>query len=352
MDRRPRNFASIEAGRGIAALLVVTFHATAIFALPEYWNMHIFGGLFSFGYAGVEFFFVLSGFIIAHVHGRDIGHPERCREYVRRRLVRVYPTYWVVLAGLMVVTLLPLGLGVKVTDPAIYIRAILLIGPNSEPQWVATAWTLFHELVFYAVFALAILSRRLGLAAALLWLVAIAAGAAGFTGLPAYVMSPINLLFGLGMIAGRLAYPRYTRWPWLWVAVGTIGYLAIGLDSVFRAQDSTIIRNLLFGFASAVGMTGIVAVERLRPLAVPALMLELGAASYSIYLTHFPLLSILAKAVNIGNIRHLVPPELMFVILFVVAVAGGLVFHRLVEQPLRRAVDRWSRQKWPAPAAV
>ncbi len=63
-------------------------------------------GLFAFGHAGVDFFFVLSGFIILHVHAGDIGRPVRLGHYLQRRFTRVYPFYWVV----FLLALLAMGL--------------------------------------------------------------------------------------------------------------------------------------------------------------------------------------------------------------------------------------------------
>ncbi len=51
---------------------------------------------FGFGHAGVDFFFVLSGFIIMHAHTADIGKPERLYRYLWRRATRIYPIYWIV----------------------------------------------------------------------------------------------------------------------------------------------------------------------------------------------------------------------------------------------------------------
>ncbi len=51
--------------RGIAALLIVVYHASSFVALPGTYNVSLLGGLFSAGHLGVDIFFVLSGFIIA-----------------------------------------------------------------------------------------------------------------------------------------------------------------------------------------------------------------------------------------------------------------------------------------------
>jgi len=63
--------------RGVAALTVVLYHATRGLSLPQYLGYIPFGNSLGFGHAGVDFFFVLSGFIIMHAHTADIGRPER-----------------------------------------------------------------------------------------------------------------------------------------------------------------------------------------------------------------------------------------------------------------------------------
>ncbi|MFX8653275.1 acyltransferase family protein, partial [Acinetobacter baumannii] len=57
-----------------------------------------FSSIFLWGRWGVCFFFVLSGFIIAHVHWKDLGSPDRVSGFLWRRLVRIFPTYWLALA--------------------------------------------------------------------------------------------------------------------------------------------------------------------------------------------------------------------------------------------------------------
>jgi len=61
--------------------------------------------VFQFGHAGVDLFFVISGFIILFVHYDDIGRPERLGRYVGRRLSRILPTYWVALVLIVVLSL-------------------------------------------------------------------------------------------------------------------------------------------------------------------------------------------------------------------------------------------------------
>ena len=94
----------IQAARGIAALLVVAYHAERALSLPQYVGRMPLDGITGFGHAGVDFFFVLSGFIILTVHGVDLGQPGRFRRYAARRVCRIYPPYWIVTALVLMLT--------------------------------------------------------------------------------------------------------------------------------------------------------------------------------------------------------------------------------------------------------
>lgn len=340
-----RQYQSLQAGRGIAALLVVLFHASgSIFPAPKYWNVELFGRFFNFGYAGVEFFFVLSGFIIIHAHAADIGRPERLRRYIGRRFVRIYPVYWIALAG-VVASIAILKLGPLPAGP-ILLWSTLLAGPTNDPSVLPVAWTLYHELVFYAVFALWIVSPRLGLAVAVVWGIGIlgglvedvdtTVGVADGGNNTLYWLSPLNFLFLFGIAARQAALWDGWRWPGLWAAAGAALFIATGMENIYFPFLPDMTRTLVYGAAAALAIAGAAASERQRGWAVPAWLLLLGAASYSIYLVHFPLLSLIAKLFGLGGLRAAVPAPLAFVIVVALATAGGIVFHLLIERPIMR----------------
>jgi len=80
----------LQVYRGCAAMLVVLFHASARIKKLYGVERHAFLDFFDFGDAGVQFFFVLSGFIIYHIHRNDIG---RVGDYLIKRVIRIYPIY-------------------------------------------------------------------------------------------------------------------------------------------------------------------------------------------------------------------------------------------------------------------
>lgn len=335
---------SVEAARGIAALMVVLFHAsTATVAAPQYWGRTPFGGIFDFGYAGVEFFFVLSGFIIAHVHARDIGMPGRFKRYALRRFVRIYPIYWLVLAGTLALALVPGLMHSAPPTKATIAASIALIGPDSRPTVMAVAWTLYHEVAFYIVFGLWLLDRRIGLVVSLVW-TALAVTRVLHFGLPAwlprYLTSEFNLLFLFGIAVWWFA----ARWrmpaPRLVMLAAALAFAGVGYRALVVHGWRESLEHLAFGGAAAVGLAAMVSAERSAVLTVPAPLVALGGASYALYLVHYALLALGAKLLVRAGLRSVVPANIAFVVLVLGAVAGGLAFHHWIESPLLARAQR------------
>ena len=101
----PRSLNTLQAGRAVACLAVLLFHTDFILTLPKYLGRDIFP-IFNAGSAGVQFFFVLSGFVILFVHQKDVDKSSKLAEFLWKRFRRVYPTLWIVLLLIIPVYLL------------------------------------------------------------------------------------------------------------------------------------------------------------------------------------------------------------------------------------------------------
>jgi exopolysaccharide production protein ExoZ len=156
----PREISTINYGRGLAALCVVLFHFEGL--TTKYFDRMGANGWFLFGRSGVEYFFVLSGFIIFNVHGREIGEPDKLRAYAIKRLIRILPMFWVVVVPVGLVFMLDRSLGDdrNLTWSKFALDSFLV--PREGILTLPPAWTLQHEAVFYFVFAMVILSIRWG----------------------------------------------------------------------------------------------------------------------------------------------------------------------------------------------
>lgn len=346
----------VETARGVAACLVVFYHAARHVALGL--GEKPFGSLTQFGHAGVDFFFVLSGFIIVSAHRHDIGRPERLPGYLARRLLRVYPTYWAVCALVCAAALaLPPLRAALPSDPAVFAKALLLwpqdpaeVGALGSPI-LFVAWSLQYEMLFYGVFALFVVGPAWGLAAlAALGAVALGCAAAPQCGYPARFVSSVNLVsFGLGAAGALLAaHPSaQLRAPLRWAALGIGGFLALGAAEAAWGRDLLPLdRKLAYALLSAVAIVGLAQAERRRLVALRSRSVALlGAASYALYLLHMPVLSALCKAALALGIAGDAALAASFVAIFAATLLCAVAFHRAVERPLLR----WLRARVAAP---
>jgi peptidoglycan/LPS O-acetylase OafA/YrhL len=127
-----QRLAWVELGRGFAALAVVLYHASKLMKEAQYSGRPFAENLFGLGFLGVDFFFVLSGFIILHVHYADLGKPSAFARYGWRRLTRIFPTYWVVLALALVINLALQSDKAPVTPGWLLVQMMIL--PGGEPS--------------------------------------------------------------------------------------------------------------------------------------------------------------------------------------------------------------------------
>jgi exopolysaccharide production protein ExoZ len=353
-DQRKRNpLTTIQGGRAIAALLVLLFHlSTNIFTKQKYWNSDPTNNIFAFGHSGVHFFFVLSGFIIFFIHGSDIGHRARLWSYTLKRFVRIYPIYWLVLGVLLLIYfVLPSFSRGFDWNTSTIISSIALVHFDAitlHTTWTVcsneglhtvlpVAWTLYHEILFYLVFAVAIFHRPTGFVAMALWLLASAASlllsdrACTLT----FFATPLHLLFAMGIGACWLVQTQNVKFPRLFAAAGVALFICTGAaEDVGTTNISADMLDMLYGIGSALSIAGFVTLEQQGRVRAPAVLRLLGDASYSTYLIHFPLLSLFAKIFVRLGAASAAPPLLSFVLIFGMVAAIGIAVHLYIEKPL------------------
>lgn len=198
-----RKLGALRAGRALAALAVVAHHAAGHGTSEATPTPPAPGAVLGHGGSGVNFFFVLSGVIIPHTTVGRVGDADGLVRYVRHRTTRIYLPDW------------PIGLGLA----ALYVRTPGFGGSGREWSWLegvtplpfgqgtalAVAWTLKHEVMFYAIVGLGLLlGRPLALLGA--WSAVIVAAMILMPRLagvaddwPDVLLAPINLEFGMGL---------------------------------------------------------------------------------------------------------------------------------------------------------
>jgi exopolysaccharide production protein ExoZ len=297
---------SIQVLRAIAACAVVVLHA-----VPD---VHAPAGNAGYGAAGVDLFFVISGFIMASVaQGRAPG------QFLRDRLWRIYPLWWIaVLPWLFMVPRRPIftlsSLSLWPIYAGGYYVPVLKVG-----------WTLSFELLFYLGMTLAIATR----AVVPLALYALFLMGALTTANPLlhFVGSPMALEFLMGVAVARL--PRHRALGSL-IPLGLFLFAltspGIGDVEASLGPQWALWRAVQWGMPAALIVWGVLSLDRLFDHRRFDLPVAIGDASYSIYLFH-PLAAFgLAFA---------------WPIRLATALGTGWAMHLLVERRILAARKQW-----------
>jgi peptidoglycan/LPS O-acetylase OafA/YrhL len=372
-------FPLMDSLRALAALGVMMTHVTVFSGLvARHWWGAVPGNLS----VGVAVFFVLSGFLLYRpfVNAQLAGAPRLpVREYLRRRVLRIVPAYWLALTVFAIYPGLP---GVFTGDWWRYYGLMQIYDPYTAAGGIGIAWTLCVEASFYLVLpifaaVLAWLTRRLDVAARvrvqLLTLGVVSIASIVLRVVDQRVVMQIGLLthfywFALGMglavlsvaLHDRSRQPRWVglvaaRPAWCWAGAAVV-YLV--MCAILTSAPQHLFYSVFQSFWLYV-LSGLVAVLMVVPavfgaeagglprrvLAWPVLA-WLGLISYGLYLWH--------ATIAITLVRHGVAQWWKLLALtLVLTVSCAAISYYVVERPILRLKHRRARRaSAPADAVV
>jgi exopolysaccharide production protein ExoZ len=324
---------SLQYLRGVAAMMVVAFHAFDVLARLGS------GGdseQFMIGLAGVDIFFVISGFIMWIMAEKAYPSPT---EFIRKRLIRIVPLYWALTLFLATVAVVkPDLLSTAVFDPAHFVASMLFI-PWPHPKLDAAVpllipgWTLNYEMAFYVIFAACLLVPprwRLGSLLGTLGTLAVIGLFVKKGGALGFYTDTLVLEFAAGAVLA-----------WLWQRGVTIPramslvLVVAGFALLYLGAGATLPRIISLGLPAAMVVAGTVFAEdllRKRPFQ-PLLMI--GDASYSIYLSQGIGLAVLAKLWTMAGLGGDGWQAAAFLVVSVtVGAVGGILLYFSIEKPM------------------
>jgi peptidoglycan/LPS O-acetylase OafA/YrhL len=309
----------LEGLRGLAILIVVLYHTSAVSNFVLMWTGHkatVPLALVRAGHTGVTLFFALSAFLLALPMLGRAGSRGRASvaSFYRRRALRILPLYWTVLVVGACLAASQLSGVLRIVPYLAFLNGIWVF-PQVSPYTEVT-WSLATEVQFYLLLPLlpwVMVSRARTWTALLL---AAAAYGALLAGVFVVTLGPAGWRFGSTIIgrgpifacgiAAAWIYLRYgpalrTSWP-----VRAFGDVALVV--CFVLLELLLRWNLRVGYLNAefppyvawhaaegvlwtlILLLVVTAPLKLRALLVNPVMLRLGVLSYSIYLLHWPLL--------------------------------------------------------------
>ncbi len=330
-----RSIESLQALRGVAAVLVLLFHVTV--NLKTNYSVNFLNGFFEFGNSGVEIFFVLSGFIISYTSAHLIGTGDP-KKYVVKRLARVYPIYWVVTTAFLIPAIVfGLHSGFQPTTSGLISTYLLL---PFHPMVNGVSWSLSYEIYFYMLFALLIVSRKFYVlfTAVLVGVIAQIAGVYTFADplFGEFFFSQYVLLFFMGMAVywlwQRQTFELNARATWVVLMLCIAAYL--GYAQYLHHYTYS---PIFYGFVSAVFIYFAIRIELSTGFRPSPVLVTLGDASYVLYLIHLPILNLSTKlaARAMSDGRALIAFNCVSAAAIIVL---SLIIHKKIERPLNRYI--------------
>ncbi|BFM39380.1 acyltransferase [Synechocystis sp. LKSZ1] len=377
IGRMRRQLLTIQAFRGLAAVLVVTRHATLI--SQNKFGQNFIGGIFAQGGIGVDFFFVLSGFILLFVHIKDIGQSHKVRSFAIKRIIRIYPIYWVITILCLPFFFLSISEEKSFNGDWWYLINSFLLVPQEKLPLLSPAWTLTHELYFYILAALLIYYWNSKIARAIFLTIVFGSlykAFFDFAGtwdykyrtyqtildsnfLLSFIFSRFNLEFFAGCVSAFLAHKyllnenkrknkhktiKQINSAKLIFSVLSIIFLFIFLispDSLSFIYKNKIL--MIFWYSCVVSILLYVStiMEYLTSFKPGSFLKFLGDASYSIYLVHYPALFLFVKILFLIKLEIILGSTLTMYLIVFLSLVLSILAYLYIELP----VWNWSKKR-------
>jgi exopolysaccharide production protein ExoZ len=335
--------------RAVAVLFVAWVHLGQGLASP----------LPGLGVFGVDIFFCISGFIICSIVLRlnKSAGPATSWYFLKRRLVRIFPIYWVIASVCAVRLVLHHQFSFLK-----YLPGFLLLPSLRYPDiplLVAFSWTLLFEMFFYYVVAAVLLVSVRRAVPCIVALLVLCVSLRFVVSIkhPVLVIfcNPLLLEFLFGTLLALL-FRQFGRKKWLGISLLTLGFcFAVGLQWVlqpvnigqqtFLADYQVLPRVFTWGIAAAMMIGGVVFWSPQIKTVPGKIAVVLGNASYSIYLLSPSAIEILNRIFTayfhgaVGfHVWQIFTVQCLGVILVFFL---GWLCYRLVERPLLNRLQRY-----------
>lgn len=328
---------NVQVARFVAAAAILVTH-TADLIVPH--SSPLFAVHWT---AGVDIFFIISGFIMTYLTHDRFGRAEMSRDFLIRRLIRIVPSYWIFTA-LMAATAIVLDAQVKYTTvtPVHLVTSFGFIPwPRGDGQLnplLSQGWTLNYEMFFYLAFAAALLLRRglAILAAAFIVLSALHPWIPDSLFMLRFWSAPIILEFVAGIALARIYLSGCRLRPVHSLLLAALGAALLVVPPI--ADLGGYNRAFWFGVPALLVCSALILLPDPSEMGALGRLLRAGGdGSYALYLSHtFTVNAVVLVWAKAG----LGLPWLAMTVAMTLAIAAAILFYYLIERPLTDFLQR------------
>jgi peptidoglycan/LPS O-acetylase OafA/YrhL len=344
MGAQKNNFSLLDGLRGVAAISVVFYHSCEyLFGVPFAKSAHL----------AVDFFFLLSGFVIAHAYD---GWSQGVRALMLVRLIRLYPLYLVgailgLAYGFVAFVLGKGGIGWRAMICATTFNAFMLPTPCESGgamfPFNPPAWSLFYEMVVSLIFAFgAFRKAKVALVVCMLSLLILISGVWQFNGMGFgwqknmmhLGFAKVCFSFALGLLVRRRLSMGSNFVPFWLPVVILLASFWMPLPTIFKLIFEVVFVLFLSPLVVWMAVNSNVA----RPEILARILSTLGSMSYAMYITHLPLMFLFGYVGHKFSVRPLLVGGAYIVFVMVSSVVLDKYFDQPVRAWLRRkTIDRY-----------
>lgn len=342
-----RHLNLIQFSRAFVPFLVILLHAKAFMNFYFHYNFLSLSNVSKSG--GVYYFFALSGFMIFYLYKEEIGNHKIIKQYLYNRFIRIYPIYWIMTCGILIIFIIfPVLVQSHTVNMGKIITSLLLIPSKTEPV-LGVAWSLVHTIYFYLIFTLVFIKYKLfSRYIPLLWIFFSIIFSIHLLHSSNYIINFLfnfnNLIFVLGILCAFLVtrIKININVSCFFVSLGIAGFPLSWINSQFTfipidLQITTTISSLflILGFSS---------IDLQKEIKIPKFANFLGKASFSIYLTHFYCMS--AISVLLSTYLKLPLPNFVIAILLItLSTLCGCLVYIFLEKPIYQKLKSYRNKR-------
>jgi peptidoglycan/LPS O-acetylase OafA/YrhL len=334
-----RRLAGLDGLRGLAALYVVVYHVS-LRAFPgyPYDGAPFWAGWFVYGRFAVLVFIVLSGFSLALSPARAGWRLDGIAAYARRRARRILPAYWAALAFSLAVAwlIVPQPRSGVPDAMSVLVNGLLVQNIVGAPSPNTAFWSIAVEVQLYVLLPVLLLMIRRRGALAMVAAVTLVVAVVGIVGphvarLDTFVTQSapdLAALFALGIVSAGVVVAGARRslpWPWLALAAAAPVFATIA----WQGSGWTLAHLYWVDLALAPAIACLlISLATGRPASLLRLLdarpiRGLGSSSYSLYLTHAPIIAIVYGLI-VGRLLH--PGTVAFLVSLVIVLPLTIAF--------------------------
>lgn len=345
---RRRRLNLIQIARAVAIIFVLIGHANVVFL--EKWGYDWFhmGSWERTG--GVDFFFIITGFMIYYLYHGQAGERGKVSQFLMKRSIRIFPLYWLFTTVAVLAALFIPFASQEVTNGQIWRSLFLFPG---EPV-LASAWSLTYIFAFYLLFSAYLFLPKVLLPFLFVWsFFTLLIEILGFAFLPSswFSISIVEIFTGclVAYVTLRFTIPK----PNGLLFIGVAGFIGVWGNNIYGV---VVLSPVLFYWIFAILIVMAIAEKDKTDRKVPASLSFLGDASYSIYIAHGPLLQLYLYIWGRLGLGASIGSFLSLLLLIVMAVLSSCLVYIVIEKPmnqyLRNKFIQTKQRKTPSPVPV